>query len=194
MDHFVKVQSFSQMLSFAYIHWRNQRVVLLQTACYIFFMTSKDNLSFFSTLSRLTRMYSKALAKRLEPHGVKPGYLNILFVLWESENLTQSELKAQLTIEQATLSNTLKRMQRDGITSLTRSPEDKRRLHIRLTDKGRQLNKIVLIAIEDIQSQINQGLTINDRKYFHRILNQMSRHLEADLEERCFVLIDAIDT
>jgi len=42
-------------------------------------------------------------------YNVHPGYLSILRQLWLTDNITQKELPEQILVEQATLSNTLKR-------------------------------------------------------------------------------------
>lgn len=148
--------------------------------------------TFYSQLSRFHRLYSKALAMRLEPYTVRPGYLNILAVLWEQDNITQKELKSHLDIEQATLSNTLKRMERDDIISRVPNKKDRRHTFIRLTDRGTSLKPLVAEAIDDLRSVANQGLTINDRRYFKRIMRQMSDHLESDLSDPLFVLLDEV--
>ena len=69
---------------------------------------------FFFQLSKLQRDYSKSLTMRLETYDVRPGYLAILHRLWKKDNITQKELNTLIEIEQATLSNTLSRMERDG--------------------------------------------------------------------------------
>lgn len=147
---------------------------------------------FASSMAKFNRLYARGLAKRLQPHGVLPGYLEILFRLWEKDNVTQKELHGHLDVEQATLSNTLARMERDGLVSRERNPRDRRQTLIQLTQQGGGLQKIVLAAIDDLQSVVNQGLTINDRKYFRRILRQMTTHLDEDLQESVLVLLDEI--
>jgi len=52
---------------------------------------------------------------RLSVYNVHPGYLSILRQLWLTDNITQKELPEQILVEQATLSNTLKRMERGGL-------------------------------------------------------------------------------
>ena len=155
-------------------------------------MSSNPEHLFFSTVSKFSRLYAKALSKRLDPYGVLPGYLEILFRLWEQDNITQKELHSQLDIEQATLSNTLKRMERDGLILCTRNPADRRLTQIVLTDTGREMQKVVLTAIDDLQATVNVGLTINDKKYFRRILKQMTGQVESDLEESYLVLVDEV--
>ncbi|MCJ2165173.1 MULTISPECIES: MarR family transcriptional regulator [unclassified Pseudodesulfovibrio] len=155
-------------------------------------MSNNPEHLFYFSLSRFTRLYTKGLSKRLEPHGIKPGYLEILFQLWQQDNVTQKELLAMLDIEQATLSNTLKRMERDGFLLSTRKPGDRRLTQLQLTDSGRAIQKVVSASIDDLQATVNSGLTINDRKYFRRILHQMTEQVASDLEEGCLILFDEV--
>jgi DNA-binding MarR family transcriptional regulator len=148
---------------------------------------------FFATMSRFQRLYAKALSKRLDPHGVRPGYLEVFFRLWEQDGVTQKDLHQGLDVEQATLSNTLKRMERDGFVLRTRNPRDRRQSLIVLTDTGASLRKLVLAAIDDLQAVVNTRLSINDRRYFRRILKQMNDQLVQDLDDATLVLLDEVD-
>ncbi|WP_419786194.1 MarR family winged helix-turn-helix transcriptional regulator [Pseudodesulfovibrio sp.] len=150
------------------------------------------NESFFLRLSRLFRLYDKSLRNRLALHGVNPGYLAVLQCLWANEMVTQTDLGHQLDIEQATLSNTLRRMERDGLIQRTPNPNDRRYRPIALTNDGRASKEPVLKALDELQQVVNEGLTTNDRRYFYRILRQMTARLEDDIVEPLFVLTDEI--
>lgn len=147
---------------------------------------------FFHRLSRLQRLYARALDRRLAPIGVKPGYLDILARLWRKDGIPQKELHAVLDMEQATLSNSLKRMERDGLLTRKRSPKDRRLTHITLTGLGRGMEKTVKATLADVQETAVQGLTVNDRRYFYRILKQMSEHLESSNDDAPLILVDEI--
>lgn len=147
---------------------------------------------FFCQLSRFQRLYSRALGVRLAPYDVSPGYLAVMTSLWEKDGITQKQLREQLDIEQATLSNTLKRMERDGLVQRTPNPKDRRRHVITLTERGQSMRRVITEAVDDLRKTVNQGLTINDRRYFKRIMRQMTDHLEDDLMEPLFVLLDEV--
>lgn len=155
-------------------------------------MQLKQDKLFFSQLCRLQRLYAKGLTMRLAPYDVQPGYLTVLHYLWQKDRITQKQLHLHLDIEQATLSNTLKRMERDGLIERKPNPRDRRRHLIRMTDKGSALKTPVADAIDDLRKVANKGLTINDRRYFKRIMKQMSEHLEDDQSESLFVLLDEV--
>ena len=61
-------------------------------------------------------------------------------MLWEEEGVTQSEIARRLDLEQPTVANTLRRMERDGLVHLSPDPNNRRQVLIYLTDKGRALN------------------------------------------------------
>ena len=147
---------------------------------------------FFCQLSRFQRLYARALGNRLAPYDVHPGYLSVLQVLWKGDGLIQKDLRARLGIEQATLSNTLKRMERDGLIVRTPNPRDRRHHAITLTDRGKSVRRLVDEGIEDLRKTVNAGLTINDRRYFKRVMRQMTDQLENDLLDPLFVLVDEV--
>ncbi|MDD3310520.1 MarR family transcriptional regulator [Pseudodesulfovibrio sp.] len=155
-------------------------------------MEDSNNDLFYCQLSRFHRLYDRALRSRLAPYDVNPGYLAVLQHLWLADDVTQTELKGQLDVEQATLSNTLRRMERDGLILRTPNPEDRRHHAITLTEKGRTSHRLVVEAIEDLRRTVHQGLTVNDRRYFKRIMRQMTDQLEDDLTEPLFVLLDEV--
>lgn len=155
-------------------------------------MNDGQSLQFFTQLSKFQRLYSKGLSMRLSPYGVQPGYLAILEFLWQGKPSTQKELVHNLDLEQATLSNTLKRMERDGLIERKPARTDKRIHLISLTDKGLSLQTTVTGAIDDIRHTVNKGLTVSDRKYFKRIMRQMTEQLEDDQNEPLMVLLDEV--
>jgi len=69
-----------------------------------------------------------------------PQYL-VMLVLWESDGLSVSELGERLYLDSATLTPLLKRLQASGLVARERSPEDERRVLVRLTDAGRALRE-----------------------------------------------------
>lgn len=86
--------------------------------------------------SRLvTRLYSPLLE---ELDLTYPQYL-VLLVLWEEGESTVSKIKERLLLETSTITPLLKRLEKKGIISRTRSQKDERVVNIELTQQGRSL-------------------------------------------------------
>lgn len=80
--------------------------------------------------------------------GVFSGQFPILIELWHEEGLTQRQLLDRIDVEQATLANTLSRMERDGLIVRKSHPSDRRAQIIELTQRGRDLEANAIAASE----------------------------------------------
>lgn len=67
-----------------------------------------------------------------------PQYLALL-VLWEEDGLTVRQLGERLLLDSGTLSPLLARLENAGLVKRKRSIGDGRRVHVYLTEMGRQL-------------------------------------------------------
>ena len=77
----------------------------------------------------------------LEPLGLThPQYL-VMLALWERSPLTVREIGHLISLEPATLSPLLKRLESAGLVTRDRHPEDDRALAITLTERGRLLRE-----------------------------------------------------
>ena len=77
----------------------------------------------------------------LEPMGLThPQYL-VMLALWEESPLTVTELGRRLSLEPATLSPLVKRLEASDLVTRERDPRDVRALAVSLTTKGRRLRR-----------------------------------------------------
>ncbi|QHG85852.1 MULTISPECIES: MarR family winged helix-turn-helix transcriptional regulator [Xanthomonas] len=67
-----------------------------------------------------------------------PQYL-VMLVLWETDGRSVSEIGERLSLDSATLTPLLKRLQAAGLVTRTRAASDERQVIIALTDAGRAL-------------------------------------------------------
>jgi len=91
--------------------------------------------------NHMARLFAKGLQERIAPIGIVLGQFPILLELWERDGITQKQLLAKLDIEQATIANTLNRMERDKLIRRTAHPNDARAQQIWLTEKAAMLRK-----------------------------------------------------
>ncbi|GAB7021629.1 MarR family winged helix-turn-helix transcriptional regulator [Salidesulfovibrio brasiliensis] len=157
------------------------------------FTSETDSAFLLQSLDRLSRLNTRCLSERLKPYGCAPGYTAILDALAAGDGITQKELLDRLSIEQPTLSKSLDRMERDGILTRSRDDRDRRRLVIRLEERGKRLISVVSNARKELDTVASQGLTINDIRYFKRISRQIAASLEQDADSPLLVLADVLD-
>ncbi|UWR09628.1 MarR family winged helix-turn-helix transcriptional regulator [Sulfitobacter mediterraneus] len=100
-------------------------------------------------VNHMARLFAKGLQDRIAPLGIVIGQFPILLELWQKDGVSQRELLAKLDIEQATLANTLNRMERDGLIKRTKHPADARAQQIWLTKQALQLRDDAYQSAQD---------------------------------------------
>ena len=94
----------------------------------------------------------------LEPMGLThPQYL-VMLALWEESPLTVSELGRRLSLEPATLSPLVKRLEAGGLVTRQRDPRDERALAVSLTVKGRRMRSRAERIPPAILARLGMGL------------------------------------
>ena len=126
--------------------------------------------------AQLAKTFSKALNKRAAALGFSPGQFPVLLELWNEGGLTQRQLLDRVEVEQATLANTLARMERDGLIERKQHPRDRRAQIIELTERGRELEQQAISASKSTDDAILAGLLRFERQL---LLEYMGRAIDA---------------
>jgi DNA-binding MarR family transcriptional regulator len=129
---------------------------------------------------QMAKCFARSLQKRSALLGFSPGQFPVLLELWQQDGLTQKQLLDKLEVEQATLANTLARMERDGLIARHSHPSDKRAQIITLTDLGRDLERKALDAAADADAVMFDGFRRFERELmieYMRMIIQNARAL-----------------
>ncbi|MBQ2090987.1 MAG: MarR family transcriptional regulator [Bacteroidales bacterium] len=88
-----------------------------------------------------SRLITQAYHPLLGEHGLTyPQYL-VLLVLWEKDEQPVNDIAKHLLLETNTVTPLLKRMDAEGIVTRSKGKEDARQMIVKLTKKGRDLQK-----------------------------------------------------
>src|SRR5215217_5868548 len=85
------------------------------------------------------RVFARALQDRIQPEGIPIGIWPFLRHLWQRDGITQRELTKAVGVMQPNTNAALKELTKRGWVKQTRDAEDRRKIRIHLTPKGRQL-------------------------------------------------------
>lgn len=124
------------------------------------------------------RTFVKALADKLELHGILSGQWSVLRVLWDIEGLTQVELADRMRVEKASLTGVLEGMERRGLILRARNVEDRRKINITLTAQGRRLKSQLLPHAVKINRKATRGMTESETLELRRLLAKLIQNLE----------------
>lgn len=121
-------------------------------------------------VGHLARLLARELQSRIAPMGLSTGSFPVLLELWEEDGQTQRELVAALGVEQATMANTLGRMERDGLVSRSKDPKDGRMRRVRLTDRARGLEAEAKAAATAVNEAVLADLSGWEREALMQLL------------------------
>lgn len=116
--------------------------------------------------NHMARLFAKGLQQRIRPLGLAPAQFMTLLEMWDQDGLTQRDLVARLDVEQATMANTLTRMERDGLIERRTHPGDARSHSIHLTAKALALREPATTAARSQNEAALAELTPQERLVF----------------------------
>jgi DNA-binding MarR family transcriptional regulator len=124
-------------------------------------------------INHIARIFARGLTERIRPLGLTTGTFPALLELWETDGLTQKQLVERLDIEQATMANTLARMERDGLILRKKDLSDGRVQRIWLTEQARGLrDPAITAAIEENAFEL-AGLSADERAQFITLMQKI---------------------
>lgn len=116
------------------------------------------------------RVLTKSMQTRLSEHSVSFGHWAFLRVLWVTEGLTQRELSDQVGLMEPTTFTALKAMEALGLIERRFKDGNRKKVHIYLTPKGRELKHILIPIAEELNEIAVRGLSESEIKTVHRAM------------------------
>lgn len=130
--------------------------------------------------NHMARLFAVALAGRVQPLGLAPAQFMVLLELWAEEGRTQADLTAALSVEQATMANTLARMERDGLIDRHPSPADKRARLVHLTPEARGLKAQAIAEAQAVNAQALDGFSEDEAAAFLAMMRRVIANFQRD--------------
>ena len=130
-------------------------------------------------VNHLARIFAAALQARIKPMGLSTGVFPVMLHLWQQDGLTQRDLVERVDVEQATMANTLSRMERDGLIVRRPDPEDGRLRRIWLTERGQDLRAEATKAAAQENENVLSGLPAAERDQLIALLRKAIKLNEA---------------
>jgi len=110
---------------------------------------------------------------------LQPGMGHVLLRLYEGDNCIIKDISHSTHIANGTLTGLLKRMEKGGLVSCRRCPEDGRAVRVVLTALGRSLEPRIRDFHREIIAIVGQGMTPQEVDSAKGLLNRMLHSLRA---------------
>ncbi len=129
-------------------------------------------------INQAARLTHKTMRQQLGLSCPNPAYVPVVLWLLEKDGQTQAELCRRARIEQPSMAEIVKRMERDGLIRRRPDEQDKRRQRLYLSVKARRLSNRLLPVLEQGNAFIRDGLSDRDISVFTRALRRMIENME----------------
>ena len=128
---------------------------------------------------RINQLFRTALYRTFASLGldITPEQWIVLVRLWQSDDLTQTELADATLKDKATISRILDVMEREGLVARRTDPDDARGRRVHATQKAMKLREKLTPLARDLAAKIEDGISAADLERTHRVLLAVERNL-----------------
>ena len=123
---------------------------------------------------------ANASATAFARHGVHEGQQYVLRTLWREDGLSPGEVARRLGLATPTVTRATIRMEAAGLLRREPHPGDRRMVRLRLTDRGRALEKDIDAEISQLTRRALGTFTKAEQVALVRALDQVRRNLTRD--------------
>jgi MarR family transcriptional regulator, organic hydroperoxide resistance regulator len=135
---------------------------------------SVEDWELLAQVAQAYRSLSDSFMEQIDMHRAQATLLCRLFA---RDGMTQSEIAEQLSVQGATVTNMLQRMEETGLVARRRDHEDNRLVRVYLTEKGRKQERAITEQFTKVEQAIFEGLDAEDRAMLRRMLRQILRNM-----------------
>jgi DNA-binding MarR family transcriptional regulator len=123
-----------------------------------------------------SRRITKELARRADLTGPQ---LTVLKLLEGVGDMSLSELSDRIRAQNSTVTGIIDRMEREGLVTRVRSMEDRRVVHIRLTDKGAKIANEIAVEPMEIFRGALESLSPGEMRELIKLLTKIARRVQS---------------
>ncbi|MBN1877894.1 MAG: MarR family transcriptional regulator [Anaerolineae bacterium] len=128
-------------------------------------------------LVQICRLNRGIMHNLVSEMGLYQGQPSVLEVLWQEEGLTHKELTERLHVSPATISNTIKRMEKAGFVERRQDTNDERVSRVYLTSAGRSVQKDVKSLWQAFEKQLLTDFSPQEKQLLQTFLLRLYRNL-----------------
>src|SRR5438067_6388475 len=142
--------------------------------------TDKINGEDWALLAHFAQAYRSLSDSFMDRIGLHRAQATLLCLLFAQDGMTQSEIAEQLSVQGATVTNMLQRMEETGLVVRRRDPEDNRLVRVYLTENGRHQERAINEQFTKVEEAIFEGLDNQQRALLRQVLKKMLHNMNAE--------------
>jgi DNA-binding MarR family transcriptional regulator len=123
-------------------------------------VVTRDDLGFL--LAKAMQRWNELLAERFAAAGygdIRPSYGSVLLPLYEDDGLRMGELARRARLSKQTMTEMIRRLERDGLVERRPDPADGRASLIFLTDRSRRFKPTAAATLLELDQLVRRRLS-----------------------------------
>lgn len=136
-------------------------------------------------VTMLSKLLRQAFNEAAAEQGLFSGQHHIIFYLVENEGMTVSGLAKKLDVSPATVSVSVKRMEKSGFIVKKPDKTDARITRLYPTDKARVAPENIKKHMDSLEKILSQGMTEEESKKFSSLLETAIQNMIKRGEDIC---------
>ena len=132
-----------------------------------------------SLLGQVSRKNGQLLGNRLESEGVSLQEFRIVGLLIGETGCNQKELAKKLSVQPATLSVAINKLEKRGLIERKTSPTDKRVNYLTLSDEidFTKMDEVIV----DVEERMTAGIKAKDLETAKKVIRKMVQNLNSEI-------------
>lgn len=124
-------------------------------------------------IERTAAIFRAQIQRLLRPRGLSPAGYNVLRILrGHGKPRTCNQIKADMITAVPDLTRLADRLARDGLVERTTCPNDRRAVHLTLTDQGRELLRALDRPVAELHARQLAHLSQREQTQLSRLLTK----------------------
>src|SRR5580698_197528 len=108
------------------------------------------------------REFLRALQSGLRKHSVLYGHWTFLYILWQTDGMTQRQLSEQAGVNDSTTVGALQAMEKLGYIFRLKMPENRKEVRVFLAPEGASLKAVLMPVVEQINLAALENIPAHD--------------------------------
>jgi len=133
-----------------------------------------DDWQLLAQVSQIFRSVSDAFTEQVD---IPRGQATVLCVVAKQDGITQSEIAERLSVQGASVTNMLQRLEEAGLVARRRDPDDNRLVRVYLTEAGLQKEDSINAQLGEMQELLFKGISEADRTLLRHQLRQIMANI-----------------
>ncbi|MDG6243131.1 MAG: MarR family transcriptional regulator [Methanolobus sp.] len=140
----------------------------------------KNHESIGRDISHLFRSINIYLSKELEPYGIGSGQFPFFMRLLHQDGVSQETLASSLRYDRATITRSVNKLEEMGYVTRKRDPCDKRAYCIYLTDKGREMDHVLIDVSIRLNDTLLRGFSDKEKAMFISLVEKAAMNISSE--------------